>query len=189
VSSPDVAAAAAEGPATPAALPPSSAKQGPILHQPYSHILWCNIRFLPGGSLYISNALCTDIHKLQIGVCSCSVQVSFVKHPADWDVKGYILQHPVMQQQAAIQAPAGSNTQSLRPYKVTLKCTAKGLWLHEVPVYSIFQSLDCGGAPHAVVLQERVRCCTAYPEKLGIKFWAALQDICSTDSTNATLSQ
>jgi hypothetical protein len=95
---------------------------------------------------------------------SCSVQVSFVKHPADWDVEGYIRQHPVMQQhQQAVQAPpsaAGStsNTMSLGSFGATLTRAANGNKLTELPILSIIKQ-KCGGAPHAVILQERVRCC------------------------------
>ena len=96
---------------------------------------------------------------------SCSVQVYFVKHPADWGVKGYIKQHPVMQQQQqAVQAPpsaAGSTstTPSIGPLVATLTHAAQGrMRLTELPILSTVKQ-ECGGAPHALVLQERVRCC------------------------------
>ena len=177
---PAAAAAAAAGPATPAALAPSSAELGPILHQPYSHLVWCHIN-AQNTQTNIASALCTDITQLQSVNGSCSVTVSIVNHPAGWEVKDYILQHPVMQQQEQLlqqhqqqqQQPAEqqaaqasgsavgstSTTWSLGPCEATLTRTAAGtLLLKDLSMLSIHKSLRCDGSPHALVLQERVRC-------------------------------
>jgi hypothetical protein len=160
------AAAALAEPAGPAASPRSSADQGPILHQPYSHLSWCHGHFHLRCTVGIGAALCTDIEELHSN--GCSAEVSFVKHPADWDVKGYILQHPVMQHQTAMQpsaSAAGSTnpTQVLGPLEVTLmRRAARHTRLKDLPKQTILRSLQCVGAPHTVVRQERVRCCSSH---------------------------
>jgi hypothetical protein len=160
------AAAAAAGHAALAALPPSAAPERHILHPPYSHLVWCHSKIQSNWKLLVASGLCTDIDELQSANGSCSVQVSFVNHSADWDVKDYILQHPVMQQQAAVQpsastAGSSSGTQSTGLFHATLTHTTDGaLRLTKLTIKSIMKSLKCEGSPHAVVLQERVRCCT-----------------------------
>jgi hypothetical protein len=158
------AAVAAARPAR-LALP---AQRGPTLHTPYSHLLWCHMSLQVYSTVCIASALCTDIEDLHSANASCSVQVSFLKHPADWDIKGYILQHPVMQQQAAVQpsdSTVGSTnaSQSLEPFEATLKRRTTGaLWVKGLSAQSIMQSLEWDGAPHNVVLQERVRWCNCH---------------------------
>jgi hypothetical protein len=95
-----------------------------------------------------ASGLWTNIEELQSVNGSCSVQVSFVKHPADWDVKGYILQHPVMQQQDAAQPSASaagspSATQYTERYAATLTHTTHGgMMMKELPIYSILKALS-----------------------------------------------
>jgi hypothetical protein len=126
------------------------------LHQPYSHLVWChNFR-----TTSIAPALCTDIKELHSGSRSCSVHVSYVQHPADWDIKGYILQHPDMQQEAAQPSASEgstSNPQPLGPFQGTLTYGSKAQMLLTLPVQSVKKSLKSDKL--AVVLQERVRSC------------------------------
>jgi hypothetical protein len=89
-------AAVVAGSAMPAASPGNLPEQGPILHQPYSHLLRSRNILQVKSTVRIASPLCTDIEELQSVSGSCSVQVFFAKHSADWDVKGYILQHPVI---------------------------------------------------------------------------------------------
>lgn len=159
------AAAAAAGPSTPAA------EQRPILHQPYSHMLQCRYQFATQRKVYIAHELCTDIQELQAADGCCTVQVSFAKHPAGWDILSYILEHPVMlewqqvqqmwpQQAAHASDPAASSTSQLfGPIQTTIGRLGKNFGLIRCPIQSIKRSLDCGAAPYAVVLQQRVSGC------------------------------
>jgi hypothetical protein len=105
----------------------------------------------------IAAALCTDIEELHSGSRSCSVHVSYVQHPADWDIKGYILQHPDMQQQAAQPsaiAGSSSTSESVGPFQRTLTNGSGGQMLLTIPVQGIKKYMK--SVKHAVVLQERV---------------------------------
>jgi hypothetical protein len=158
-----IVAAPAAGPAgftaPPTALNPSTlADQGPILHQPYSHLVWGSYLLAKWHMLYIAKPLCTDIQAVQLADGSCSVQVYLVIHSADWDVKGYVLQHPVMQDQQQVQQWAAQASDSaagniLGPVEAVLSRRRQGqLQLTGVP------RLGSEADPHAYVLQERVRC-------------------------------
>jgi hypothetical protein len=92
------AAAVAAGPETaaaPAAVnSPPEANQQPILYQPYSHFFSGSSVYKPRRRAYISRVLCTDTEEVQSVHGSCSIQVSFMSHPAGWDVNEYVKQHP-----------------------------------------------------------------------------------------------
>lgn len=126
----------------------------------------------------IVGALCTDIEAIQFARGSCSVNVSFMSHQADWDIKEYVKQHPVMQhwqqvQQGAAQAAepaAGYSTQLLGPFEVVLVTYMNGsqYQLTGLPVQHIRQTLVCDAAPPAVALQERVRMCMRHQHQLQL---------------------
>jgi hypothetical protein len=144
--------------------PPPLVKQQRILHHPYSH-------FFSGLSLSstpvnIATALCTDIEAFEYARGSCPIQVAFVSHPDDWDIKEYVLQHPLCSSSSssrqAVQASGseGSPTQAAGPYQATLNISGAGrLFLTGIPGKCIQQAMGCGATPPAVVLQERVRPC------------------------------
>jgi hypothetical protein len=118
--------------------------------------------------LNIARPLCTDIEAVQFADGSCSVQVSFVSHPADWDIQEYVRQHPVMQNWQQVQqwaahashSAAGNTTRALGPFEAVLSRREQGqLSLTGISgAQLIVQALGSKAVPHAVVLQERVRC-------------------------------
>lgn len=177
------AAAGSEGPgpsgvaATPAAAALhalESVDQGPHLRQPYSHFFLSPAQLKLGAKVRIAVPLCTDIKALQSLNGSCPVKVSFMVHPAGWNVNEYVLQHPVQQQQvqqqtarASHSVPAStSTTQVLGPFEGTVKKTTgypplylTGLQSYVADVAGALQLSKSSASPHAVVLQERVRHC------------------------------
>jgi hypothetical protein len=137
-------------------------------HQPYSHFFWGHGQLKPPhrgpNIIRVATALCTDIPEVQCAGRRCAVKVFFQTHPADWDVAEYILQHPIMQQEAllrqqqAVQAPgsAAGSTQLLGPFDANfLRRTTGHVDLVEWQPSSPLQFV--GDSPHAVVLNERVR--------------------------------
>lgn len=74
--------ATAPGPATPAAVHSASpTAQGPILHQPYSHFVWCSSQqFSESRPLGFASALCTDIEEMQSVQGTCPVHVYLITH-------------------------------------------------------------------------------------------------------------
>jgi hypothetical protein len=75
------------GPATPAAVHSASpTAQGHILHQPYSHFVWCSSQqFSESRPLGFASALCTDIEEMQSVQGTCPVHLYMITHSADWD--------------------------------------------------------------------------------------------------------
>lgn len=167
------AATGPQGAATSATLQtPSCAAQKPYLRPPYSHLIRCDIQLR--NFVAITSSLCTDIKELQSVGGSCPVQVAFVKHTADWDVRGYILQalvvqqqqqmtqQVIQQQQQAAQTPilAAASTgtfENLGPFDSALTHNGTGhLHLGGLPLADIKLLLGCAEAPRTLVLQERV---------------------------------
>jgi hypothetical protein len=183
------AAATSQGLASSGALASSLDQQGFTLHQPYSHFLWCGYQLNRKCLIRIACALCTDIEELQNVNGICSAQVSVVKHPADFDVKGYVLQHPTMQQEqpvtqgAMLQAGSsnGSSSTVLGPLAATLKRSEDGRVCMSGLSCQIIVSLAGGTVPHTLVLQERVRLCSCRVMLHDITAGTPAPCVCASD--------
>jgi hypothetical protein len=161
-----VAAVGNVAPAKPAVHSASSAAKELTVHQPYSHLIWCEAQFQPPKyKVRIAHALCTDIRALQTVGGSVPVRFAFVKHSTDWDTKAYILEHPQQQQAAqALSYTASSSTGVFGPCQAKLTHRKDGhLDVTGLPPSRvIMQTLECDADPHVVVLQERVSPCSCH---------------------------